>query len=528
MFNLVKKISNLSLKNKYLLSFFCGSFTSLALAPINFIFVLFITFPLFILIIDSQKPFNKKILFKLFKIGWSFGFGYSLFGLYWINISFLNDINSFYFYLPLAVIIMPLMLGLFYGFIPLIASLFYPNNTYRLWSISVSWTFMEWIKSDLFDFPWNQIGHVLIDINPILQITSIFGELSLTLLVVYICSFPVIIFKKNSKKLYLYCLPIILLIIIYFFGYQSLKFNETSYENIDLLLVQPNIEQKIKWLPSYKESITKKLLNLSNQVNEEDTSFNEKYIIWPETALPTLIDEDDIVMDKIASLLNKNTFLLTGAVRREKDNKNHSYKYYNSFFIINENKQIIDKYDKRILVPFGEYIPFSNLIDKFFEFDIAGLTGSFSKGTKKILNTSKNFSVLICYEIIFSGRAYSKEKRPNWILNITNDAWFGKSAGPYQHLAMSKIRAVEEGLPVIRVANTGISAIIDPKGRVLKKLSLGETSVIKSKLPKKMDPTFYTHYGKMSITLIMVVISLIVYYIHIRRIIIIKKKNRKF
>lgn len=525
MLNVLSKISNLSLKKKYLLSLLCGSLTSLALAPISFTFILFITFPLFILIIDSQKPFNKKSLFQLFKIGWSFGFGYSLFGLYWINIAFLNDLSSFYFYLPIAILITPLILGLFYGFIPLIASLFYPNNTYRLWSISVSWTFMEWVKGDLFNFPWNQIGHTLIGINPILQITSIFGELSLTLLVVYISCLPVIIFKKNRKKFYLYCVPILLLIIIYFSGSQSLKLNETSYENIDLLLVQPNIVQKIKWLPSYKELIIEKLFNLSNQLNEENIPFSEKYIIWPETALPSLIDEDDRIMNKIASLLNKNTFLLTGAIRRDKNN--NIYRYYNSFFTINENKQIIDEYDKRILVPFGEYIPLSNFIDKFFKFNINGLTGSFSKGAKKAINSSKKFSVLICYEIIFSGRSYPKNNRPNWILNITNDAWFGKSSGPYQHLGMAKIRAVEEGLPVIRVANTGISAIIDPKGRILKKLSLGETGIIQSKLPKKLAPTFYSQYGKISITLIMVVISIFVYYMHIRRIILIKKKREK-
>jgi apolipoprotein N-acyltransferase len=528
MIDLASKISNLSLKNKYLLSCFCGSLTSLALAPVNFLFVLFITFPLFILIIDSQKPFNKKILFQLFTIGWSFGFGYSLFGLYWINIAFLNDISSYYIYLPIAVIISPLLIGLFYGFIPLIASLFYPNNTYRLWSISVSWTFIEYVKGDLFNFPWNQIGHTLININPILQITSIFGELSLTLLVVYIASFPVILFKKNKKKLYLYCLPVALLIIIYFFGYQSINLNKTSYENIDLLLVQPNVDQKIKWLPSHKELIIEKIFNLSNTLSNKDDVFTEKYIIWPETALPILIDEDDKVMDKIISLLNNNTFLLTGAVRRERDNKNEFYKYYNSFFIINENKQILDKYDKRILVPFGEYIPFSNFVDKFTRFSISGLTGSFSHGTKKTINTSKNFSVLICYEIIFSGRSYSKEARPDWVLNITNDAWFGRSPGPYQHLAMAKVRAVEEGLPVIRVANTGISAIIDPKGRVLKKLSLEESGIIESKLPKKIDPTFYSQHGKISITLIMMVISIFIYYMHIRRVIIIRKKNRKF
>jgi len=264
--------------------------------------------------------------------------------------------------------------------------------------------------------------------------------------------------------------------------------------------VQPNIPQTLKWNPAKAHENTEKIIRLSRENSDKIT-----HILWPETAVPYLLDIEADERLNLMRALPQGSVLMTGAMR-EADPAYHNVA--NSIFIMNDLTDIQGVYDKAHLVPFGEYMPFREYlpIQKIVPIAADMIPG---KGvmTKPVLNTLPA-SLLVCYEVIFSGQVVDKNNRPAWIFNATNDGWYGLSNGPYQHLAMTRMRAVEEGLPVVRAANTGVSAIIDRYGRIVKSLPLGEEGVIDGDLPAAIPPTLYAQ-GGIWIPLIMAIFLLI-------------------
>ncbi len=520
-FNSIKP-NNLSFSQKCLINFLMGSLSVLSLEPVNFYVILFLTIPIYIFNFDSlyderKKYPRKKFFIKCFLLGLSFGYGFFFFSLYWINISLLYELDIYYYFLLPGLLLVPLLLSTFYGLSAIISSLFYPRNISRIFIISIVWTISEYVRISITDFPWAQIGHSLIQINTILQSVSVFGELFLTTLAIIVFSLPLVLFFDKSPDLKFTSVTITLSILVgvIIFGLSRPDVFVEKNDRIEVNLIQPNIKQKDKWNKELIQKNTNKLISATLEISKKNEEKNphKRYFIWPETATPYLIDENLQITSDLTKNLSSNDYLMLGSLRREsKGTKNDTL--YNSFFIINNENKIIGKYDKNKLVPFGEYLPFSRLLSKvgFMNFEI--LSGNFSNGQGGIIALDDKLilpHILICYEIIFTEILHSQDQNTNFILNVTNDAWFGQSSGPYQHFSMSILRAVERGLPVVRVANTGISGVIDSFGRVIIKSKLNTEYYNKAILPQKTGTTFYTKYGYYFLFSVLLLFFLLIY-----------------
>jgi apolipoprotein N-acyltransferase len=263
-------------------------------------------------------------------------------------------------------------------------------------------------------------------------------------------------------------------------------------EGVRLRLVQANIDQHHKWDPDLRADSFRRHLSLSGSA-PADNAPAPTLVIWPETASAYVLDEDPVARELIAEATPKGGHLLTGFNRF--DFENEPKRAWNSLGVLNDKGDIEAIYDKHRLVPFGEFLPWRAVLSRIGLKKITDGSIDFQPGdgpASLAIGAIPAFSPLICYEAIFTGDVAPRDQRPAWLLNVTNDAWFGKSSGPYQHLAMARMRAIEEGLPLVRSANTGISAVIDPLGRVRAKLDLGTTGVLDQPLPKALkQPTFY-------------------------------------
>jgi apolipoprotein N-acyltransferase len=265
--------------------------------------------------------------------------------------------------------------------------------------------------------------------------------------------------------------------------------------------MQPNLQQDVRFNYSAKAEVMQKYLTLSDRASgPQSTGVRDASIlIWPESAFPFFLTREGDAMAQIADLLPKGTVLITGAVRApDLPPGTRITRAYNSIYVIDHDGSVLSVYDKLHLVPFGEYLPFQNLMEKLGFVQLTKVQGGFIPGerrrTMEIPNAPRALP-LICYEAIFPGDVAARDDRPGWIVNLTNDGWFGISTGPYQHLQQVRLRAIEEGLPAVRAANTGISAVIDPMGRIVARLGLGLEGVLDSSLPSAIPPTIYARAG---------------------------------
>jgi apolipoprotein N-acyltransferase len=284
--------------------------------------------------------------------------------------------------------------------------------------------------------------------------------------------------------------------------------------NVKLRIMQPNLEQDARFNYSAKEEVMRKYLTLSDRASgPQSTGVRDvNILIWPESAFPFFLTREADAMAQIADLLPKGTVLITGSVRApDLPPGVRVTRAYNSIYVIDHDGSVLSVYDKLHLVPFGEYLPYQDLMEKLGFVQLTKVQGGFIPGTVRrsmeIPNAPRALP-LICYEAIFPGDVTTRDDRPGWIVNLTNDGWFGISTGPYQHLQQVRMRAIEEGLPVVRAANTGISAVIDPLGRIVTELGLGLEGVLDSTLPAAIPPTIYARVGDLPIALV-VLISLV-------------------
>ncbi len=469
----------------FILIFALGAFSSLSMAPANFYPALFVGLSgLYILLINEHSPFKSGIIGGLFAIGY-FGFSLS-----WIGNALLIDGNPYWWAYPLAVSGLPIILSIFTCISCYLYKIICKDNnsifTYLIFTILI--LIAEYARGHLFTgFPWNLYGYTWIDILPIAQIASLWDIYLLTAMTIFWSASPAfLIISRHSNKVKTIFGVIILssFIASYLFGVN--RINNYSYkyhEQYEIIIVQPNIKQSEKWLPDKIADNFLKLIELSEyKPSNENNNKEAYYIIWPETALNQPLIDSQWAMGMISKTLSSypnEAYIISGALRYD----NQSKAYFNSIITINKNAQIMNTYNKSHLVPFGEYMPLNNILDIA---PIVGFTG-FKKGTGSTnikMPEGIKFSPLICYEVIFPNKSYNyREQKPDFIVNVTNDAWYGDSAGPYQHLVQSKFRAIETGIPVIRSANTGISAIISPIGYSLKENPLLGSTIIKVKVP---------------------------------------------
>src|SRR6201746_714569 len=278
---------------------------------------------------------------------------------------------------------------------------------------------------------------------------------------------------------------------------------------VKLRIMQPNLQQDVKFNYAAKAEGMQKYLTLSDRASgPQSTGVREADIVLvPESASPFFLTREADAMAQIAELLPKGTVLITGAVRApDLPPGTRITRAYNSIYVIDHDGSVLSVYDKLHLVPFGEYLPFQDLMEKVGFVQLTKVQGGFIPGERRRsleIPGAPRALPLICYEAIFPGNVAPRDDRPGWIVNLTNDGWFGFSTGPYQHLQQARLRAIEEGLPMVRAANTGISAVIDPMGRIVARLGLGLEGVLDSSLPSAIPPTVYARTGDIPAALMM-------------------------
>ena len=490
---------------KYIYSFFLGITLVACFPPFNFWPLLFPSLTFIFL-----KSYNAESKKDAFLIGWFFGLSFFMFSLYWIFNSFLIRSGIYILLLPICLFSFSCFLALFIGFVTYLNYKFRTNLIFNIIFFSIFWTFSEILRGYLLTgFPWNLLSHTLSNFDILIQICSVVGVYGLTFFVVYfILSLSIFILNFNKKREYfLFLSSIFIFVSIFFYGINRLNSsNLTTYSSDVFRVVQPNINQIDKLNISKIENNYKKLMDASFSSKMSSLNKSENLVIfWPETAIFNFNHIYEYsVFKKLNNNLKENEYVITGIFRNEDKD------YYNSISIIDRNLSVEFIYDKIHLVPFGEYIPFSNFLN-FFGFNFLNLKKGFENQKIVKYKDLPKFRPLICYESIFPGKFIKNENDPILLVNFTNDAWFGNTIGPYQHFVNSKFRAIEEGKHLIRVANTGISSSIDPLGRVLKKLSLNSSGYFDTKIfiANKNNTPIKTIFSKYKNNLVIVLLIIL-------------------
>ena len=483
------------------LSFLAGLIGVLGLAPIYFWPALLISVPLFLWLLDGCST-SARPLRAAAATGWWFGFGFHLGGLYWIAMAFLVDAAQHAWLIPFAMTAMPGGLALF----TLVGALVYvrfsgpSRGLVRLIDFAVVFMLMEWLRGHILTgFPWNLLGYVWGGFLPMAQTASLIGIYGLSLLTLLLALMPAaLIAKERGGRIYG---AAALILLGGLGGLGAIGMSRDMRETVQdtrLRLVQPSVPQSEKWKPENRNEIFATYLQLSSSAAAEGE--RPTHVIWPESAVPMWLEDEIYARSAIGEAIGPDAMLLTGAIRKERKGAG-AFSYFNSLLTLDGGGDVTGSYDKYHLVPFGEYVPFHSLLTRLGISQLTGSVGggySAGDGPKTLDAQGAGIALpMVCYEVIFPGRLASVrgQKRPDWILNVTNDAWYGNSSGPRQHLAMAQFRAIEEGLPLVRSANTGISAVIDTKGRITGRLGLGEKGVLDAELPQKRGPTVYSVVG---------------------------------
>lgn len=513
-------------------AFFAGALSVLALPPVHVLAILFLTFPILVWLLDGLERAGHhltrgKLLRASFAIGWWFGFGYFLLGLYWIGFAFMVEADKFAIFMPFAVVALPAGLALFVGAATMAARLYWPVGYGRVVVLAVAWTVAEWLRGNILTgFPWNLIGESFTSSIGLIQWAALVGAYGLSFIAVLIVAAPAALdprqddareavertmhWRHRAMHWRLWAIPLTALSalgLLWLGGAARLAFavpeSAPNADTVMLRLVQPNIPQTIKWKPESRMAVLGEFLRVSAQPTAAAPAGLTAHtiVIWPESALAIFLAREPFVLSAISRILPKGATLLTGSVRGEPgpDGPPDRLQYfYNSLYAVNDEGRIIATYDKSHLVPFGEYLPYHRWLGRIGLKKLTQLQGSFDEGSGPVTMSLPDipaFSPLICYEIIFPEEVVSRTSRPDWIVNVTNDAWFGTSSGPYQHLSQVRLRAVEQGLPVARAANTGISAVIDAYGRIIAEQPLNTEGVLDVALPPALTATPYARFG---------------------------------
>jgi apolipoprotein N-acyltransferase len=496
------------------IAFAAGLLSVAAQPPVHFLAILLVTLPSAVWMLDGTgEPSrdNWRAARAAAAIGWWFGFGYFFAGLYWVGEAFLVEAETFGWLLPFAVTGLPAGLALFTAAAFGIARCFWKPGYRRVLVLAMAWACAEWLRGHILTgFPWNLPGQVIVASDALMQSAALFGIYGVTffILVVFL-SLATYDPRRRAPRSDLDAreegvwrtpaLAFAILGLVWLGGALRLASADLTWvDGVTLRIVQPNVAQAEKWKPENRQEILGQFIRVSEAPT--DAGGQPTHIIWPESALPFLIHREPLIRSIISRMLAPGGVLLLGAVRGEADPQRPDVelgRFYNSLQVVGPDGEIRSTYDKAHLVPFGEYLPFQSLLEALGLRQLTQLRGGYQSGPGPITLSvpgAPAVSPLICYEIIFSGSVVGRE-RPGWVVNVTNDAWFGSSAGPYQHLAQARLRAVEQGLPVARAANTGVSAMIDPFGRLMDEIPLNHAGKIDTQLPKALSPTAFARFG---------------------------------
>ena len=476
-------------------AFALGFIGALALPPTGLFPLLWLVFPGLIFLLQGAPTY-----WSAFLTGWSFAFGYLLLGLYWVAASMLVDLHHFWWALPFGVAGLPFGFAIWHGIAAMLAWRLGLRGGRRGIGgpllFGVMWLLAAYARGHAFGgFPWNLEGYSWAYVLPELQLTSLIGIYGLTLLTIIAACLPAAL--AEGKR---YRNPVIVSLLLLvasgvWGGVRLAGGTHDTVPDMHLRIVQPNIAQAMKWDQNQRTVNFTQLLDLTARPSDQSLAA----VIWPETASPFYLEEDANARKAIADVLPEAGVLITGGLRRSMDGEGHPH-YTNSMLAIDRDDdgegQVAATYDKHHLVPFGEFMP----LRKYSPLGaVAGMGIDFDEGagptTLRVADLPP-FSPLICYEAIFPAETTNPDDRPDWLINITNDGWYGRLAGPYQHFQIARVRAIEQGLPLARAANTGISGVVDAYGRVTAKLGLSQTGVVDADLPVALPATVFSQVGE--------------------------------
>jgi len=486
----MKRLAMLPGWRRAFVAFLAGAFAVLGQAPYDFALAGFVSFPVLVWLLDATVPIpGSAFLGRLrpaFVVGWWFGFGYFLAGMWWIGSALLVEADSFAWALPFAVLGVPILLAFFYGFAAALARLFWSEGIGRIAALAFAFGLSEWLRSFvLTGLPWNAIGYAAMPVPLLMQSVSVVGLAGMNALAVFVFAIPAL-FAGGRHRLAGVALALLIVAMHVGFGAHRLAgAGGTSGETLSVRVVQPSVLMTEKFDSREQDEIFATLLGLSAAPPAAGHA-PPALIVWPETSVPYILSERPDALAAIGETLGDGQILLAGAVRAEAGTQEQGNLYYNSVLAINDRGEIVAAVDKVHLVPFGEYLPFTSALERVGLKQLVAGPMNFAPGVRRQAITLVNglsAAPFICYEIIFPDLVSVDVTSANIIVNITNDAWFGDTPGPYQHFRQARIRAVETGLPLVRAANTGISSAIDPFGRMLEGLPINTRGYFDVDLP---------------------------------------------
>ena len=561
------------------IAFAAGALSVLAMAPFFFSPILLVTLPVLVWLIDSayagrhlsatREPrsptkaenhadaveqsaslsTDRAALLRAAASGWFFGFGYFLFGMFWIGEAFLVEAEKFAWLLPVAVLLLPAGLAAFFAIAAVIAKIVWRPGFSRVLILATAIGITEGLRGFIFTgLPWNTLGYALTFPLVLMQSSGLVGIYGLTVLtvIVFACSLVCLAGWQAGQSAQdqtpsqswraVTGIAVSFTILVALVGYGSARLiadNGAVVSGVKLRIVQPSVPQRDKWQPEKQREIFDLHVDLTGRGPDgtRDNLAGITHVIWPEAAMPFLPLESPQALKEIGDLLPPDVYLISGALRVEEPQIQTSgadttapatapgtnvsasrlrkettraasrRRAYNSLMAFGPNGELIAVYDKIHLVPFGEYLPFQSFLESIGLEQLTRVRGGFESGRspRPIIDVPglPPFVALVCYEAIFPAAVVQGKERPKLIINVTNDGWFGDTTGPRQHLHMARVRAVEEGLSIIRAANNGISAVIDPYGRLRSQLNLNQRGVVDSVIPVPAPPTIYALSGNL-------------------------------
>lgn len=496
------------------IAFLSGAVGAFALPPFDLFFLMVVPMTVAVWLIDGSKAgAADEGAFARLKAalgaGWWFGFGYFIVGLWWIGAACLVDGTKFLWALPFSIVALPAALALFPALGFALAALLWSPGPCRVFALAFGLGVSEWARGVLFTgFPWNDVGMTLGTNLVLAQIASLVGLHGLTFIAVVLFAAPATLWRPGERGM----APgptiaaVLALAAVTTFGVERLQAPASPLSpNVRLRLMQPNISQGASFSPENKDAIVRRYIELSERNGGLDAGGRGgvTHLIWPESAFPFIVSRDPEALGDIASMVGPEAILITGAARVEMK-ADGAPVFYNAIEAVDRRGLRRERYDKQRLVPFGEYLPLAAVLEKTGITQFVQMPGGFTPGNgPRALHVPglPAAEPLICYEAIFPseiGDVFSHAERPGWLLNVTDDAWFGVTPGPYQHYAQARLRAIELGLPLVRVANSGISAVVDGFGRETVASPLGAEAVLDAGLPEALPATWQSRFGSLS------------------------------
>ncbi|MEJ5080320.1 MULTISPECIES: apolipoprotein N-acyltransferase [unclassified Ochrobactrum] len=514
------KISSLSGWRRALVAFLTGAVATLTQPPFDIFIVGFLTFPLLVWLIDGAVPDKEKGPIRRFfpaaLIGWWFGFGYFVSGLWWIGTALLVDAEQFAWAIPFAVLGLPAFLAIFYGLAAMVARLFWSQGIGRIFAMALGFGLTEWLRTFVFTgFPWNAVGYAAMPTPMMMQSVEIVGLVGMSAFAALVFSAPALLSGGRFAKAGLGLAAVLVAAHIGFGAWvlSNAPAVDTDRTTLSIRIVQPSIAQSLKWDNNERRAIFDKFIAMTEQA-PADGAPRPDVVIWPETAVPYILSSTPDALKRIADVVGDDQVLLTGAVREEIVPRRDP-RYYNSILTINGDGKIVDYTDKVHLVPFGEYLPFERYLRSWGLQEVVEMPGGFTAAkARHAINVmeGQTFLPLICYEAIFPDELSYTGRKVTAIVNVTNDAWYGDTPGPYQHFRQAQVRSVEQGLPLVRAANNGISAVVDAYGRIIQELPLDAVGVIDAYLPEERVPFWGSApSGKQALAILFVLFTVCVW-----------------